>query len=89
MKVRLWKLGSLEYKLIPKPAALKKLEAAVKEATKDEKDVINFVWGPELEIQEFNGDFSTVARLRSIATEVGDESPKLTEAVDNMYNEEE
>lgn len=88
MKVRLWKLGSLEYQIIPSKTTLKKLEAAVKEATKDEKDVINFVWGPELEIQEFDGDFSSIAKLRSCIG-VREINPKQAEAINEMYAEEE
>lgn len=88
MKVRLWKLGSLEYQVVPTKASIKKLEAAVKEATKDEKDVINFVWGPDLEIQEFSADFSTVAKLRSCVG-IREVSPKQAEAINEMYTEEE
>ncbi len=54
MKLRLWKLGSLEHSIVPTKLAIQKLEAKVKELTKDEVDVINFVWGPDLEVQEFS-----------------------------------
>ena len=50
-KIRLWKLGSLEHGVVPTKQAITKLRKMVEELTKDEEDVINFVWGPELTIE--------------------------------------
>lgn len=53
MKIRLWKLGSLEHGVIPTKQAITKLRLAVEKLTKEEKDVLNFVWGPDITVQEF------------------------------------
>jgi len=49
MKIRLWKLGSLEHKIIPTQSAIQKLEAMLEDIEgENEADII---WGPDVSVE--------------------------------------
>ena len=52
--IRLWRLGSLEYKIIPNPAALAKLSDILLNNVSG--GTIDLVWGPELDFKETASD---------------------------------
>lgn len=55
-KIRVWKLGSLEHKIVPTQEAANKLRTILA-PLKDDKDcVLDIVWGPDLEVQVVEGD---------------------------------
>lgn len=51
MKIRLWKLGSLEHKLLPKEETIQRLADLLFDPNSEVKDII---WGPDIEVQEVN-----------------------------------
>lgn len=50
-KIRLWTLGSLEHRIVPTKYAIENLEKKIKEVVGEEEGVVNFVWGPDLEVK--------------------------------------
>ncbi len=50
MKIRLWKLGSLEHRITPTQQGLNKLRNILKESTAKSGE-IDIVWGPELNVE--------------------------------------
>lgn len=50
MKIRLWKLGSLEHRIMPTQQGLNKLRNILKESTAKSGE-IDIVWGPELNVE--------------------------------------
>ncbi len=50
MKIRLWKLGSLEHRIMPTQQGLNKLRNVLKESTAKSGE-IDIVWGPELNVE--------------------------------------
>jgi hypothetical protein len=50
--IRLWKIGSLEYKILPKKEAIDKLRDIL--ASNVGGGTMDLVWGPEIEFQESN-----------------------------------
>lgn len=53
-RVRLWRLGSLEHKIIPNPAVLSKLSNIL--INNVSGGCIDLVWGPELDFKETSSD---------------------------------
>lgn len=54
MKIRLWRIGSAEEKIIPTTEAIKKLENLL--SNKEGKDVIDVVWGPHISCEIIDTD---------------------------------
>lgn len=55
-KIRLWKLGSLEHKLLPSQEAVNKLREIIKQI--DWNDNADIIWGPDIEVVELSNDKS-------------------------------
>ncbi len=55
-KIRLWKLGSCRDGIVPTAKALENLQTKIDKLVGEEKDVINFVWGDDLTIEEYTGE---------------------------------
>ena len=57
MKIRLWKLGSLEHNLVPTKEGIDKLRNILKEGIKNGGE-LEIVWGPEIhcELVEIEDD---------------------------------
>jgi hypothetical protein len=53
--IRIWKLGSLEHKIVPTNAAIAKLSALLMNAAGN-GSVMDLIWGPELELEETSTD---------------------------------
>jgi len=54
MKIRHWKIGSLEHKILPTPTAIEELEKKIKVWFKDDlSDTVNIVTGAEVELNVF------------------------------------
>lgn len=51
-KVRVWKLGSLEHNIVPRPKAVKKLKKILKKILKKGSKTSDIIWGPDLEVVE-------------------------------------
>lgn len=51
MKIVLWRLGSLEHKILPTEAACQKLVDTLKETRGQDIDVLDLIWGPDIEVQ--------------------------------------
>lgn len=55
-KIRLWILGSLKHEIVPSKESVEKLERKIKEVVGEEEGVVNFVWGPDLEVRMIEGN---------------------------------
>jgi hypothetical protein len=55
-KIRLWKLGSLEHKIVPTQEAIQTLREILQECEDSQKEVVDIIWGPAIEVQEIGGD---------------------------------
>ncbi len=51
-RLRVWKLGSLEHKILPTPAAIQKLADLLVQW--DGKSDLDIIWGPELTVEQFD-----------------------------------
>lgn len=51
-KIRLWKLGSLEHRIVPNQDAVNKLQTILKSAHSSNDELMDIIWGPDLEVQE-------------------------------------
>ncbi len=69
-KIRLWTLGNLDYQVVPTKEAIEALKQEIRVTVGHEDDVVNFVWGPELEVRVISeGDtFLKVARMTRAET---------------------
>lgn len=51
MKIALWKLGSLEHKLVPKKETIEALQELLNSATVNPNTgMIDIIWGPDIEV---------------------------------------
>lgn len=50
-KIRLWRLGSLEHKIIPTKEAVEKLRNILIQA--QDEELTDLVWGPELSVEMY------------------------------------
>ncbi len=48
--IRLWKLGSLEHKILPTYAAIQKLREILSQS--NSLEFVDIVWGPDIEVTE-------------------------------------
>jgi len=51
-KLRIWKLGSLEYQTVPTQAAFDKLAQMLKQAREIDDALVDILWGPDLQVIE-------------------------------------
>jgi hypothetical protein len=53
MQIRIWRLGSIEHKILPTPQAIRKFKRMLKNElrkTYDSEPALDIVWGPELSV---------------------------------------
>jgi hypothetical protein len=50
MKIRLWRLGSLEHKILPTRASIQRFRDMLKECTEKDGEY-DLVWGPEITVE--------------------------------------
>lgn len=60
-KIRIWKLGSLEHKILPTKEAVEKLAGIV--LGWDRETTLDLVWGPDLELVQLDVDSNTIDLL--------------------------
>lgn len=63
MKIRLWKLGSLEHKIIPTKESINEFRKLLKDNLTDE--VVDIVWGPEVECEVIDTENSSCTKLKA------------------------
>jgi hypothetical protein len=51
MSIRLWKIGSLEHGVTPTPETVKELEDKLKAWRESDEDVLDLVWGPDIQLE--------------------------------------
>jgi hypothetical protein len=51
-KIRIWRLGSLEHRIVPTPKAMNRLTKILQDKLPANPEVLDIVWGPELTIEE-------------------------------------
>lgn len=84
MKIRLWKLGSVEHKIFPTPQAIKKLREAL---TQNSDGVIDIIWDDGLTVQEIevkDGDLEVLSaatpsgyKLKTTLYKENNENPQV------------
>jgi hypothetical protein len=52
MKIRLWKLGSLDHRIMPGPATFGKFRDILREASESGRQTFDIVWDPAISVQE-------------------------------------
>jgi hypothetical protein len=60
--IRIWKLGNLEYKIMPTKAAFEKLQKALEEW--DGVSTLDIIWGPDLTLEVFEIDNSEEIKMQ-------------------------
>lgn len=70
MKIRLWKLGSLEHNVYPTKESINNLKTKLVEIKASEEDIFDLIWGPEVSLEIIDIDCS-------VEDYVVDESGKL------------
>jgi hypothetical protein len=68
MQIRVWKLGSLEHRILPNDAAFDKLETML--SGWDGKSDLDVLWGPDLQCQVVDVDLNGVS-FDAIQTDSG------------------
>ena len=54
-KIRLWKLGNLEHKIVPTPFAATKLRELL-DAHEEKGGTTDIIWGSDIEVETVEGD---------------------------------
>lgn len=57
--IRLWRLGSLQHKIVPTPRAQQKLADILNDGVTDD-NVLDIIWGPDIDCQVISGDVDSV-----------------------------
>ena len=52
--IRLWKVGSLEYNILPNKAMIEKVTKLVKNINESQNQVEDIVWGPDLSLSVYH-----------------------------------
>ncbi len=55
-KIRLWKLGSLEHKIVPTQAAALKLAKILSDARASAMDIFDVIWDDTVTVETIDGD---------------------------------
>lgn len=81
MRIRIWKLGSLEYKIMPSVQAIRTLSQIL--MGNQDQEVLDIVWDPAITVQEIEITPGGV----DVVTADGEVTPELREKIQKVIDE--
>lgn len=84
MKIVLWKMGSLEYKIFPTRSAIDKLTEILRNLP--DENINHLVWGPDVTVEEVEVDLNSIGKVVSV-NKADQLKFDLQEFVDNWLSE--